>query len=95
MCLSRSAFLTNKQADVALSVDLPGVRPHVCLPEEGEAAAGVGRGQPLVHGDHMPLEVVPPICLVLTLGVSAPEWLVLTLAVTVRRSQLSETSQFI
>ena len=76
-------------AGVALGVDLPGVRPHVRLPEEGEAAAGVGRGQSLVHDDHVPFEVVPPICLVLALGVSAPEWFVLTLAVTVRRCQLS------
>ena len=30
-----------------------------------------------MHGDHVPLEVVPPVCLVLTLGVSAPERLVI------------------
>ena len=82
-------------AGVALGVNLPGVGPHVRLPEEGQAAAGVGRGQSLVHGDHVPLEVVPPVCLVLALGVAAPERLVQALAVTVRGSQLCESTQLI
>ena len=55
-----------------------------CLPEEGQAAAGVGRGQSLVPGDRVPLCVFPLDCLILALGVSAPECLLLTLTLTVQ-----------
>ena len=81
-------------AGVALAVDVPGVRPHVRLPVEHDAAAGVGRGEPLVHGDHVPLEVVPPIGLVLTLRVSTSEgFIIFAFTVAVRRCQLGQVSQ--
>ena len=84
-------------AGVALAVDLLGVRPHVRLPEEGDAAAEVRRGQTLVHGHHVALEVVPSVGLVLTLGVAAAEGFVIPLSVgvTVRWGQLLELSQVI
>ena len=79
-------------AGVTLAVNLLGVSSHVRLPEESDAAAEVRGGEPLVHGHHVSLEVVPPVGLVLTLGVAAPEWFVLPLSLTVavRRGQLAQ-----
>ena len=68
-------------AGVALTVDLLGVRPHVRLPEECDTAAEVRRGQPFVHGHHVSLEVVPPVGLILTLGVATAKWFVILLSI--------------
>ena len=45
-----------------------------------------------MHGHHVSLQVVPPVGLVLTLGVAAPERFVLSLplTVTVGRGQLAQ-----
>ena len=45
-----------------------------------------------MHGHHVPLEVVPPVGLILTLGVAAPEGFVLPLLLTVAvgRSELGQ-----
>ena len=76
-------------AGVAVLVHLFGVRSHVRFSEEGDPAAEVRTVQPLVHGHHVTLQVVPTVRLVVALRVSALERLVVPFAgVAVRRRQL-------
>ena len=75
------------RAGIALGVHIFGMLSHVGLPEKRHATAEVRRVEPLMHGHHVSLQVVPAIGLVATLWVSTLERLVLP-PVTIRRSQL-------
>ena len=74
-------------ANVPVPVELLVVDPHVRLPEEGDVAAEVRGGQPLVHRHDVPLQIVTAVRDITAFRIPAAKRFILAL-LTVRRGQL-------